>query len=80
MYHEGLIWWDLKHDHIVKLIGITQELFENTPCLVMELMEKGTIVNVMNARIRSFRDSPHEEYGELQRQVHIWVSQIAPSS
>ena len=49
---ECLIWKDLKHDHVLQLLGIAIDLFENSPCIISPWMEHGRIRDHMT-RLRS---------------------------
>ncbi|KAI0080923.1 kinase-like protein, partial [Panus rudis PR-1116 ss-1] len=46
--HEGLVWRNLKHRHILPFLGIDATTFSPVPCMVLPWMPNGSIGNMIN--------------------------------
>ncbi|EIN11550.1 kinase-like protein [Punctularia strigosozonata HHB-11173 SS5] len=64
---EALLWRQLKHDHILQLIGIDEDSFRPLPCMVSAWMPNGTIVDYVSTLLDPV--TAIEDINELLRQV-----------
>ncbi|THH29185.1 hypothetical protein EUX98_g5002 [Antrodiella citrinella] len=72
-FREAIMWRTLSHSHIVPLLGLGDNIFNNTPCMVLPWMDNGTIVRYSELlRERG-------EMSEAVRSIRLneWLFQIA---
>ncbi|THH32590.1 hypothetical protein EUX98_g1593 [Antrodiella citrinella] len=71
-YHECLLWRNLSHKHILPILGIDNQLFNGSLCMVMPWMEHGNIRTVIDVMRNQGSKSP----ADLQLQVYHWMAEI----
>lgn len=42
-YRESLLWKNLIHDHILPFLGVSEDVFPGSVCMVIPWMEKGNL-------------------------------------
>jgi len=72
-YREALIWRTLSHIHVLPLLGVTEEVFQHTLCMVLPWMENGTIIHHLHLL---------HSRGDLSGAAHAsrlnsWIRQIS---
>ncbi|TCD61463.1 hypothetical protein EIP91_008398 [Steccherinum ochraceum] len=70
-YYESLIWKNLRHDHVLTFLGVTNVVFPRSPCMVTPWMPFGHIRHAL----QDLRDSLTPI--EVMLQVQKWIHQIS---
>jgi len=72
-YGEALIWKTLSHPNVLPLLGITEDVFQHTPCTVLPWMENGHILHHLQT-LKERNDVPGNAY---RIRVNEWMRQVA---
>jgi len=70
-YYESLIWKNLRHQHVLSLLGVADSLFSRSLCMVLPWMPFGHIRHALDD-LRT--TSPHFD---LASQIHKWIHETA---
>ncbi|TCD65225.1 hypothetical protein EIP91_002972 [Steccherinum ochraceum] len=76
---ESLLWKNLIHPHILPFIGISNDVFPNTICMVMPWMKNGNVRQFMSAARRDGRlraESYEQMVNEWLRQVGLGIEYL----
>ncbi|KAH8097003.1 hypothetical protein BXZ70DRAFT_943874 [Cristinia sonorae] len=73
LYHESLLWRHLSHGHILPFLGIAEDIFKESLCMVMPWSEHGNIRDV----IHSWKENINSSIQDLFIRVHSWIREIA---
>ncbi|THH29182.1 hypothetical protein EUX98_g5006 [Antrodiella citrinella] len=72
-YSEALVYKTLSHPHILPLLGISEDVFEYTPCTVLPWMENGHIVR----HIQTLKERGDLSGNAYSIRVGEWLRQVA---
>ena len=76
-YDEALIWRTLSHPHILPIFGLTEEVFEYTPCMVMPWLEHGNIIEYITVQKRKGQLRGADYVTRVERWVRSVFNQVA---
>ncbi|TCD66170.1 hypothetical protein EIP91_001724 [Steccherinum ochraceum] len=71
-YRESLLWKNLVHEHIVPFIGVAEDVFPGTICMVIQWMDNGSLRQHIDS-LRTRGELRGEQYTEA---TEIWLFQI----
>ncbi|THH31212.1 hypothetical protein EUX98_g2968 [Antrodiella citrinella] len=70
-YRESILWKNLVHDHIVPFLGVSEDVFDGTICMVLPWQESGSLRHYLD----KMRDGMSDE--EFVLAVDKWLYQTA---
>ncbi|KAH8101096.1 kinase-like domain-containing protein [Cristinia sonorae] len=72
---ESLLWKNLKHKHVVPFLGVANDVFHDTICMVIPWMEKGNLRHQLNNL--PGRDDYPSSYSTSVLTLDTWLHQTA---
>ena len=51
-YRETLLWKGLTHDHVLPFLGVTEDVFPRTICMVTPWMKNGNIMEYIDVQLK----------------------------
>ncbi|THH27686.1 hypothetical protein EUX98_g6507 [Antrodiella citrinella] len=73
LYHESLLWRHLSHPHILPFLGIADDIFNESLCMIMPWSEHGNVRDV----IHNWKENVNSSIQDLFISVHTWLNEIA---
>ncbi|TCD66580.1 hypothetical protein EIP91_001137 [Steccherinum ochraceum] len=72
-YRECILWKGLVHTHVLPFLGVSEDVFRNTICIILPWMDNGRIRDYID-KLRSNGELRDAEFPDA---IHRWLRQIA---
>ena len=71
-YRESLLWKNQVHDHVLQFLGVAEDVFGGTVCMVIPWMENGSLRQFLERKLKQevIQDGP------LEVTIVNWVSSL----